>query len=321
MELRHLRYFIAVAEEAHITRAAERLGIQQPPLSQQIQALERELDVQLFRRKPRGVELTDAGRALLVDARAILAQVDHALAATRRTARGEQGRLVVGFTSSSPFIPFVPRVIRAFGERYPLVSLVLEETGTGEMIEALRKELIDAAFIRSPAPDPSGIIVHPLLEEAMVVALPAGHALSSSTQNRDDQNRDATGLKLAALAGETFILYRRPVGPGLHDAIIAACHGAGFSPRVGQEAPRILSTLSLVAAGLGVSLVPASLQRLRMDGVVFRQLTDETPPKAPLNLAHRRGESSAVVRRFIELVRRTADELRPGMPQAAETRQ
>jgi len=303
MELRHLRYFIAVAEEGHITRAAARLGIQQPPLSQQIHALERELDAQLFRRKPRGVVLTDAGRALLDDARAILAQVDHARATTRRTARGEQGRLVVGFTSSAPFVPFVPRVIRAFRESFPLVSLTLEETGTGEMIEALRNELIDAAFIRSPAPDPSGVVVHPLLEEAMVVALPIGHPMASSS--------DDAALKLAALAGETFILYRRPVGPGLYDAIIASCHGAGFSPRVGQEAPRILSTLSLVAAGLGVSLVPASLQHLRMDGVIFRRLAGEPQPKAPLNLAYRRDEASAVARRFVALVRQTAGELRP----------
>ena len=126
VELRHLRYFVAVAEEGHITRAAERLGMQQPPLSQQIRALERELDVQLLRRKPRGVELTDAGRALLADAQAILAHVDHAFATTRRTARGEEGRISVGFTSSAPFHPFVPRVIRAFRESYPLVALTLE---------------------------------------------------------------------------------------------------------------------------------------------------------------------------------------------------
>jgi DNA-binding transcriptional LysR family regulator len=302
MELRHLRYFVAVAEEGHITRAAARLGIQQPPLSQQIHALERELDVQLFRRKPRGVELTSAGRALLDDARAILAQVEHALAATRRTARGEQGRIVVGFTSSTPFVPFVPQVIRAFRELYPLVALALEETGTGEMVDGLRSELIDAAFIRSPAPDPAGIEVHPLLEEPMMVALPEGHALAAP---------EAAPLPLTALSGDTFILYRRPVGPGLYDAIIAACHGAGFSPRVGQEAPRILSTLSLVAAGLGVSLVPASLQRLRMDGVVFRSLAGASRPKAPLNLAHRRGETAALVRRFVALVRRIAAELPP----------
>jgi DNA-binding transcriptional LysR family regulator len=303
MELRHLRYFVAVAEEGHITRAAARLGIQQPPLSQQIHALERELEVQLFRRKPRGVELTASGRALLDEARAILAQVEHARATARRTGRGEQGRIVVGFTSSAPFVPFVPQIIRAFRELYPRVSLILEETGTGEMVEGLRNELIDAAFIRSPAPDPAGIEVHPLLEEAMMVALPAGHALAAST--------DETVLDLSALSGDTFILYRRPVGPGLYDAIIAACHGAGFSPLVGQEAPRILSTLSLVAAGLGVSLVPASLQRLRMDGVVFRQLGSENRPKAPLNLAQRRGENSALIRRFVALVRRTAGDLPP----------
>ncbi len=138
MDLRHLRYFVAVAEEGHVTRAAERLGIQQPPLSQQIQALERELDLLLFRRKPRGVELTDAGRTLLVDARRILGDVEGALAKAKRTARGEQGRVVVGFTSSAPFHPFVPRVIRLFRERFPHVSVTLEEGGTADLVAALR---------------------------------------------------------------------------------------------------------------------------------------------------------------------------------------
>jgi DNA-binding transcriptional LysR family regulator len=126
MELRHLRYFVAVAEEGHVTRAAERLGIQQPPLSQQIRALERELDVQLLHRKPRGVELTPAGRAFFDEAKAILARVDAAVALTTRTAHGEAGRLGIGFTSSASFHPFVPRAIRAFRERYPLVAIALE---------------------------------------------------------------------------------------------------------------------------------------------------------------------------------------------------
>ena len=302
MELRHLRYFIAVAEEGHITRAAERLGMQQPPLSQQIRALERELDVQLLRRKPRGVELTDAGQALLADARAVFAQIDHAVLTTRRTARGEQGRIAVGFTSSAPFHPFVPRVIRAFREAWPLVSLTLAESGTTELIDSLRNGAVDAAFIRTAVADPAGLAVTPLLEEAMLAALPTGHALAG--------NGTGAGagrvLSLKALAAETFIVYRRPSGPGLYDAILAACHAAGFSPRVGQEAPRIVSTLNLVAAGLGVSLVPASLRRMQMDGVAFRPLGGTVQPKAPLILAARRGEASAVVLRFARLVRRMA---------------
>ncbi|HKE93241.1 MAG TPA: LysR family transcriptional regulator [Povalibacter sp.] len=301
MELRHLRYFIAVAEEGHITRAAERLGMQQPPLSQQIRALERELDVQLFRRKPRGVELTDAGVAFLERARAILEEVDRAFATTRRTARGEQGRVVVGFTSSAPFHPFVPRVIRAFREMSPLVSLVLEESGSSELVQGLHNEQIDAAFIRSPVADVVDLIVRPLLEEDMVVALPAGHPLAQVSIDTD--------LPLSALAAETFILYKRPGGPGLYDTIIAACRGAGFSPRVGQEAPRIISTLNLVAAGLGVSIVPASLRRLQMDGVIYRRLSGGAGLKAPLILACRPGENSAAVQRFIDLVQRPADDV------------
>jgi DNA-binding transcriptional LysR family regulator len=304
MELRHLRYFVAVAEERHMTRAAERLGIQQPPLSMQIRALEEELDVQLFRRQPRGVELTDAGKAFLERARAILDQVDRAVASTRRTARGEEGRVVVGFTSSAPFHPFVPRVLRAFREAAPLVSVVLEESGSSELVQGLYNEEIDAAFIRSPVADVVGLTVQPILEEKMLVALPTGHIFA----RRSSFSRSVT-LPLAELANETFVLYKRPGGPGLYDTIIAACKSAGFSPRVGQEAPRIISTLNLVAAGIGVSIVPASLQRLQMDGIVYRKLEDMPQLTAPLILAHRRGENAAAVQRFIDLVRSTAEQL------------
>jgi len=294
MELRHLRYFIAVAEERHVTRAAARVGIQQPPLSQQIRALEAELQVQLFRRKPRGVELTQAGETLLVEARQILRQVEHATTAARRTARGEIGRIGVGFTSSASFHPFVPRAIRAYREAHPLVALSLEESGTGELVEALQAERLDAAFVRSPIGAAAGIAVHSVLEEPMAAALPEGHDLTVG---------DAP-LALAALAPETFILYRRPLGPGLYDAIIAACHRAGFSPDIGQEAPRLLATLSLVAAGLGVTLVPQSMRRLRVEGVAYRTIEDAAGLVAPLNLAYRRAEGAAAARRFIALVRR-----------------
>src|SRR5437899_430817 len=177
MELRHLRYFVAVAEERHVTRAAARLGIQQPPLSQQIRALETELELQLFRRKPRGVELTPAGEAFLAEARIVLERAEHAVLAARRAARGEAGRLGLGFTSSASFHPLVPRAIRAFREAHPLVALSLEEAGTAELVEGLSAERIDAAFVRSPIGPASELIVHSVLEEEMVAALPAGRGL------------------------------------------------------------------------------------------------------------------------------------------------
>jgi len=307
MDLRHLRYFVAVAEEGHVTRAAARLGIQQPPLSQQIRALEAELQVQLFRRKPRGVELTQAGEALFTEAQAILRQIEHAVTAVRRTARGEAGRIGLGFTSSASFHPFVPQAIRQYREAHPLVGLSLEESGTGELVAALLDERLDAAFVRSPigasaggpAPgDAAGIAVHSVLDEAMVAALPAGHSLAVRAA--------AKPLSLGELAAETFILYRRPLGPGLYDAIIAACQRAGYSPNIGQEAPRMLATLSLVAAGLGVTLVPQSMRRLRVHGVAYRLLDSAAGLVAPLSLAYRRGETSEAARRFIALVRRAA---------------
>jgi DNA-binding transcriptional LysR family regulator len=298
MELRHLRYYIAVAEEGHITRAAERLGIQQPPLSQRIKAIERELDVQLFRRKARGVELTEAGRVFLDNARAMLAQNERAIDSTRRTARGEQGRLCVGFAPTGPFHPFVPRVIRAFREAFPLVSLTLEECLSPELLIRLRNEQMDAAFLRTPMAEPEHLVIDALIEEPMVVALPNAHALA--------QNDGHAPLSLKDLAGETFIVYARQQGPGLYDETTAACLKAGFRPRLGQEAPRVTSAMSLVAAGLGISVVPASMQRMAMDGVTYRRLKGTAQPKAVLTLASRRGDPSAVVHNFRGLVRRAA---------------
>ncbi|HMA15127.1 MAG TPA: LysR family transcriptional regulator [Kiloniellaceae bacterium] len=297
MDLRHLRYFVAVAEEGHVTRAAERLGMQQPPLSQQIKALEAELEVQLFRRKPRGVELTEAGESLLADARRILGEVEAALAKAKRTARGEQGRVAVGFTASAPFHPFVTRVIRDFRSAHPLVAMTLEESGTAELVASLRAERLDVAFVRSTAPESEGIAFYDLLEEPMVAALPALHRLAAPTRRT---------LRLADLAGEPFVLYRRAAGPGLHDAIVGACQAAGFSPRVEQEAPRVAATLNLVAAGLGVTLVPRSLAGLQAEAIAYRPFTGRPRLVAPLRLACRATDHAAAARRFVELVRREA---------------
>ncbi len=295
MELRHLRYFATVAREGHITRAAEKLHIQQPPLSQQIKALEAEIGAPLLVRHPRGVSLTDAGRSFLADAEAVLAQVERAAAHARRTARGEVGRIAVGFTTSAPFHPLVARAIREFRAGRPGVSFVLEETGSSELLAGLREERLDIAFIRSGLADPQGLAVHALLQEDMVAALPARHRLTRRPQ-----------LTLKDLAEETFILYRRPDGRGLYDVIITACAEAGFSPHVGQEAPRIVSTLNLVAAGLGITIVPASLSRLPLEGVSYRTLKGRPAIKVPLNLACRGDERSAATLGFVDLVRRLA---------------
>ncbi|MFD4841610.1 LysR substrate-binding domain-containing protein [Achromobacter sp. NPDC058515] len=296
VDLRLLRYFLAVAEESHLTKAAARLGIRQPPLSQQIRVLEQELGVTLFHRLPRGMELTESGRALLEDARNIIALVDQAVDGVRRVSLGEAGRLTVGFTGSAAFHPFVPSVIRRFRESAPNVRLVLEESSTGELMEAVAEGRVDVAFVRGPYGPDRSVVVETVLEETMLAAFPADHpAVKGRSRKR---------IALSELADESLILYRRHSGPGLYDAIIAACGAAGFSPRIAQEAPRMLSTLSLVAAGLGVSLVPASLRRVNIEGVVYVSVTHPAELRAPLNLIWRDAPLSGATTKLIDEVRR-----------------
>lgn len=295
MDLRRLRYFIAVAEEGHITRAAERLDMQQPPLSRQISLMERELNVQLFRRLPRGVDLTSAGQALFHEAKAILSQLDRAIETTLRTARGEQGKLVVGVAPTAPFNPLVPIAIRSFREAFPLVSLTLQEGLSNEIVLDFERDQMDVAFVRARNVHAEGIVVVPLQEEPLVVALPARHSLAKARSKP---------AQLKCLADDPFIMIGPP-GTGLHDETIAACRAAGFVPRLGQPAPRITSTLGLVAAGLGIALVPSTMQSARMTGVVYRRLKNPVP-KAFLGLAWRRSNQSTALRNFIDLVRETA---------------
>ena len=298
MELRHLRYFVTVAEEGHVTRAAERLGMQQPPLSQQIKAMERELAVQLFRRKPRGVELTDAGRVFFDDVRSILARLDHAVETTRRTARGEEGRISVGISNTGAYHPLVPQVIRAFREANPRVFVMLEEGRNRELIDSLQSERLDAAIVRTIPDNSEALVINRLHEEPMVVALPSGLPLAQ-------RNRGAT-IALKDLANETFIAPPSQHATGMRGTVLAAFRKAGFKPRIGQEAPRTSSALSFVAAGFGVSFVPASLERMRLDGVVYRRLDETVRLTAPLNLVTRRGDPSVVVRHFMTLVKKAA---------------
>jgi len=292
-DLRQLRAFVAIAEEGHITRAAARLGMQQPPLTRLLHALEREFAAPLMERFPKGVRLTAAGAALLDEARAVLRRTEGIGDVVQRAARGEQGKLALGFTSSSALHPFVPAVIRAFRTSVPGVLVVLDEAGTAELVDALMQERLDAAFVRSQLSGLSALRVETLLTEPMVLALPEDHPMAKLP---------AAPISLASLASEAFVLYRRPAGPGLYDALLAACKSAGFSPRVAQEAPRMTATMSLVAAGLGVSIVPASMARLRGDGVIYRALSDCPELCAPLYLATRIDDSSPALARFMGVI-------------------
>ena len=291
MELRHLRYFVTVAEELSFTRAAKRLGIEQPPLSQQIRQLEQEVGTSLFQRLPRGVALTDAGASFLLDAREILERVRLATEHALRVARGNLGRIRIGMINSAPFHPFVPRVIREFGQAYPEVALTLEEDITPELAEALRDGAVDVAFVRPLLGETTGLVIEDLFDEEMVVALPEGHRLTR-----------LRSLPLAALAQESFVLFPRPVGSGLYDEVISACRRAGFSPHIGHEVRQVTSIANLVAADLGVSMVPASMQQVLSTGVVYRPIEGDAP-KARMSLAYRQDEPSATVRNMIELAR------------------
>lgn len=296
IDLKHLRYFLAVAEERHITRAAEKLGMQQPPLSQRIKAIERQLDVQLFHRKARGVDLTDAGRVFLDNARTMLADYERALQSTRRAARGELGEISVGIVQTTSFHPFVPSAIRDFRKDFPDVAVSLDECLRVEAFERIQNERMDVAFIRTTGDAPEGLVVYPLTVEPMILAVPAAHDLA--------QRDGGKSLSLRLAAHATFIFY---AGPHFVEATIAACRRAGFSPRIGQEAPLAVSALNLVSAGLGIAVVPQSMRRMGLDGVVYRDLKGEVP-KVHLSIVARRNNTSNVVRNFLTMVRRRAKE-------------
>ncbi|UVL19726.1 LysR substrate-binding domain-containing protein [Pseudomonas sp. B21-044] len=291
MELRHLRYFIAVAEELHFGRAAQQLGISQPPLSQQIQALEQELGARLFERTNRRVELSEAGRLFLEEARQVLAQVEKAADVARRAQLGELGEMKIGFTSSAPFTSRIPKAIHAFRQRFPSVHLNLEEMSSREVVEAVFDESIEVGLMR-PMPLPDGIVCTELFREPLVAVLNASHPLASGSEQ---------GLYMRALAHEPFVFFPRSYGSGLHAQLLSLARQAGFSPHFAQEAGEAMTIIGLVSAGLGVSVLPASFQRMRIEGVVYRTLLDEQAMTA-VWLVRREASGSAMANAFVALL-------------------
>lgn len=293
MELRHLRYFIAVAEELHFGRAAQQLGISQPPLSQQIQALEQELGARLFERTNRRVALSEAGRLFLDEARQVLAQVDKAADVARRAQLGELGEMKIGFTSSAPFNSSIPKAIYAFRQHFPAVHLNLKEMSSRDVVDALLDESIEVGLMR-PMSVPDSLVVTELFREPLVAVINAAHPLAQGSEQ---------GLYLAALAHEPFVFFPRSYGSGLHAQLLSLARAAGFSPHFAQEAGEAMTIIGLVSAGLGVSVLPASFQRMRIDGVVYRTLLD-TDAVTAVWLAQRAQGRSAMATAFAELVGR-----------------
>jgi DNA-binding transcriptional LysR family regulator len=295
MELRHLRYFVAVAEELHFTRAAERLHIGQPPLSQQIQALEAELDVQLFERNKRSVRLTAAGLLFLDDARRILGLSEQAATTARRAHRGEIGELRIGFTYSTPFTPLFARVINRYRQLYPEVTLTLLETGTLHQIDAISQRAMDLGFLRPPeVVIPDTIVLTVLHEDRMLAVLPVEHPLAARAQ-----------LALADLAGVPFVMYSKKAGTGFHPRLLRLCRAAGFEPLIGQEAGEAPTIIGLVAAGCGISVLPTPFDSIHMEGVCYRPITDPDASTS-LMLARRRDGNTPLIDAFVRLAHEAA---------------
>lgn len=303
MEIRQLRYFLAVAEAGHITRAAAQLGLQQPPLSQQIKALEAQLGLQLFRRHPKGVTLTDAGRLLQADAQRLLRDLAAMEQRLQRVARGEEGRLALGFTSSAAAHAYMPRTLRACRQQHPHITLALSEDNAAEITQAVLAERLHCGFLRVPISRPEGLVFETLFHEPAVVALPGDHPLAPRP------GEAARTLAITDLRDEGFILVRQPGAPGLYANLVALCEAQGFSPRVVAEVPRMMSNLNLVAAGAGISVVPASMQGAHPHAVAYCPLADATPLDAPMTLVWRQADQAGPTATFVALARQLAREV------------
>jgi DNA-binding transcriptional LysR family regulator len=292
MELRHIRYFLAVAEEGNFTRAAARLGIGQPPLSIQIKDLEAEVGTPLFERVPQGARLTDAGVAFLQVVSPMPSRAADAVHAARRAARGEAGSLHLGFTGSAALNPVVTAAIRAYRRAFAQVELKIDEANSSMLVERLVDGRLDVAVLRPDGLAADGVAYHRYPDEPLILALPATHPEAGRGPRID----------LKKLRGEPLILTPRALGPSLFDAAVAACRTAGFEPTLGAPAPQVVSILALVASELGVALVPASMRQLGFEGVAYRALKDPTAVVS-LAIAHRRGDTSPFVKGFLQHAR------------------
>jgi DNA-binding transcriptional LysR family regulator len=294
LELRQLRYFVTVAEELHFGKAALRLHMTQPPLSQTIQALEELLGAALFERNRRGVTLTAAGAALLPEARRMLAQAQELPQLAQRAAAGEVGRLSLAFVSSADY-SVLPPFLRAYRAAYPQVQINLQEATSDLQLDDLLHARIDAGLLIPPLPDKSRAELDylPVLNEPLILAAPAGLAALNTPGP----------VALADLPPLPLIIFPRAIAPALYDAVLAVFGAAGITPEIGQQAIQMQTIVSLVSAGMGLALVPQSVSNLMRPGVEYRSLRDPTP-LVETGLAWRRDHVTPVLQGFLDLLRK-----------------
>ena len=286
MDDRLLEAFVALAEERHFRKAAERLFVTQPALSRRIQRLETEVGVRLVERGPGGVSLTAAGEAFLTGVRQILVQVEQARRSAHRAARGETGQLTLGFVDPAMYSA-LPPILRAYRAQRPDVELILRETPSHRQADALLRGTLDVAF---SGIQPDGMRSETVANDAIVLALPARHALAG-----------ASALPLRAVADDPFVFPSRVHEPGLFDRLVGLCRAAGFSPQIVQQAERLSSILGLVAGGLGVAFVPQSVQRgSGFRDLAFARIEDATPP-VTLRMIWRADRASPTLQQFTAL--------------------
>ena len=304
MELRHLRYVVTIADEASVTRAAERLRMQQPPLSQQLRALEKELGFALFERRPKGVVPTSAGAVFIEEARGLLANAQRAKDRGARAAAGLDGTLVIGFTSSAATHRIAPELIAAYRSRYPGVQLTFSDGNAAQLTQAVLQSTLDIAFVRAPVSQAPEVRSDELIDEPMLVALPTSHPLARNGSSR------RLALNLRTLAGEPFILVRRPGAPGMYANLVAACQAAGFIPRIAYEVESMLTNLLLVAAGIGITVVPASMRETHTELIAYFPLRGAKGLVAPMTLLSRHQSRNPAVANFLALVRNARSKAR-----------
>lgn len=293
-DLRQLRYFVSVAEELHFGRAAARLHMTQPPLSQAIQALEAAMGTPLFQRTKRSVALTPAGSALLPEAWRLLNQAEALPGLAQRAASGETGRLSLAFVSTADY-SVLPAFLREFRDAYPQVQIDLREATSDVQFEELMKGGIDAGLLIPPLPVEAGELDYlSVLTEPLVAALPSGMRGLKGAQG-------GASISLERLGNQPLVIFPRKIAPALHDAILACFHEVGLTPRIAQEAIQMQTIVGLVSAGMGIALVPQSVSNLKRPGIEYKTLAGKTP-LVETGLAWRRDNRSPVLRAFLDLI-------------------